>query len=926
MKILKASAGSGKTYRLANSYIDLLLKSPDRYAYRHILAVTFTNKATAEMKSRILKFLHKKAATDPKARLILSDILHDYSAFSISTIDKFFQQALKAFAREIGLLNSYQIDLDRKALIEESMDRILDSLSEDRPEMIGWIAQSMEDSLEKGEKFGFENSLYVTGSQLGSEQYRELAAKYGISAEESFGKRKLGNIRSVCRGIIDGFEKKALQEGAVKEKNGKIKIPAKKTLEANPVLADLFDKQYRLYVTAVKLYSTLPSLGLAGEFHKEFEDLLKEKNVMCLDESNTLLGRIIDGSDAPFVYEKLGVRYEHFLLDEFQDTSSIQWQNFLPLLKESESHDGESLIVGDVKQSIYRWRGSDWRLLSEGVKEQFPDASEEILDDNWRSCRTIVEFNNRFFKWLADKTGTQKIYSDVRQGIKTKDTLQEGEVKLSFTDDIPEVVLESIRKACEEQGAKYSDIAILVRNNTEGSTLAGFLIKEGIPVLSDESLKLKSAVSVRRAVSLLSYTDNPKNDIGAFLAKDFGLEFPRSYHSVTDMAEAVLRGLQAHDPELFAGETLFIQSFMDDLKNWVETNGNDLGRYLAHWKESDLSISSPADSSAVRILTIHKSKGLQFPYVIFPYAEKVDLYKHGSKWCRMDPGKSRLDDADGIYPVDLTEDCSTSLFSQAYNEERGLQIVDNLNIFYVAFTRAEKTLHVISKQPGPTLLKYIDKENFEFKRFSDMMFKFCGKNPEYREGRPYDFTKQPKDDDDSIPVTKFDFNYESYPLGSRLVPSTDAEEFFGDDGTTGAAASVRLMGVALHGILESIKTPSDTGSAVREAILDGILSEKEAEKALRLLEKRTQSHPEWFGPSLRILNEQAIFDSGNKECRPDRVIIDGDKLFVLDYKFGEHKDNYRLQVLHYMKLFRKMGWKSVRGAVWYVFDDIVEEV
>jgi len=924
MKIMKASAGSGKTFRLANSYIDLLLESDDRYAYRHILAVTFTNKATAEMKSRILKSLAKRAETEPKARQVLSDILHDYSAFSISTIDKFFQQALKAFAREIGLLSSYQIDLDRESLIQEAMDRILDSLTEDSKELLSWIQQSLDDSLSRGERYNFDKALYETGEQLGSEQHRQLAKEYGINDIEAFSKERLKEIRKKCRSIISDFEKRAADEGLPKPESGKIKIPGKKIMAANPALEDLFEKPYTIYNTAVKLDSFLLSLGLAREFYKEFDALLKEKNVMCLDESNTLLGRIIDGSDAPFVYEKLGVRFEHFLLDEFQDTSTVQWENFLPLLAEAESHKGKSLVVGDVKQSIYRWRGSDWRLLDKVIPQQFPKAETEVLENNWRSCRSIVEFNNRFFEWVATRIGYKDIYADVRQGIMTKDTEQTGEVKLSFRDDIQEAVLESITQALDKQGAGYGDIAVLVRGNADGSSLAAYLISKGIPVLSDDSLKLKSALTVRRAISLLSFAGNPNDETGSYLAKDLNITFPNVYHSIVDMAEAILRALKDHDPERFAGETLFIQTFMDDLQSWTQINGNDLGKYLSHWQDSNPSICSPAGNAAVRIITIHKSKGLQFPYVIFPYAEKVEFYKHDKKWCHLDGKGTELGIADGIYPVDLTEDCSSSLFSQAYEEEQGLQMIDNLNIFYVALTRAEKTLHIISKMPGKTILNSMDKEGAVFKRFSDLLYKFCGKNPEYREGCPYDFRKMPAEEKEEIEIKNF--SYESFPLGSRLVSSSDAEDFFSDDGQTGASASRRIEGVALHRVLSSVNKVDDLNQAIKDSVMNGELSESEAENAKNLLERRINSHPEWFEDCDEVLNEQTIFASDGREGRPDRVIIRNGKVTVLDYKFGTPKESYRFQILRYIKLFHQLGYKNVDGAVWYVRDDQVEIV
>ena len=351
MKVYKASAGSGKTYTLAHTYIDLL---KDELSYRHILAVTFTNKATAEMKERILEYLAK----DPAKRNQLTKILHDYSAFSISTIDKFFQQALKAFAREIGQVADYQVELERDTLINEAMDRILDSLTgeDSQKDILEWIRQNVSADLEKGEYPNIENSLHVMGVRLKNDERRQLRERYGVGDEE-FSRERLNTVRKNCRKIIKDFaaevKAEALELPVYDNKHAysqreayckavwykPIDAPAKSLAKEadGTAFMELFGEKYRIYRTALLVEQQIFSLGLAREFFAQFDVLVREKNVLCLDDSNTLLKRIISGSDAPFVYEKLGVRYEHFLLDEFQDTSNIQWENFLPLLKESDS-------------------------------------------------------------------------------------------------------------------------------------------------------------------------------------------------------------------------------------------------------------------------------------------------------------------------------------------------------------------------------------------------------------------------------------------------------------------------------------------------------------------------------------------------------------------------------------------------------------
>ena len=928
MKILKASAGSGKTFRLSKTYIDLLLSGSEPHPYRHILAVTFTNKATAEMKARILRDLSALARTDPKAQVLLTDLLHDYGAFSVSTIDRFFQQALKAFSREIGQFADYQIELDKETLIAETMDRILDSLTEDSKELLAWIRASLSDTLEQGRRYRIDEGLLEVGKLLKSDEHRELSERLGVDDREAFGKPRLERIRRECRAVMKDFSERAAALGFPVEK-GKPVSPEgrKKLIKASPELTELFGEPYRIYNTALILDSLLFQLGLAGEFYREFDALLKEKNLMCLDESNTILRDIIAGSDAPFVYEKLGVRYGSFLLDEFQDTSHIQWDNFLPLLREAASQQGGILIVGDVKQSIYRFRDSDWELLGGEVEREFPDAQTETMQCNWRSSRTVVGFNNRFFEYAAGQLGLSEIYADVHQTPKKEDA-QDGSVRVSFCDDQPAAVLASVQEARAAQ-AQWGDIAVLVRNKKEGAEIASYLIGQGIPVISDDSLLLKSSPVVRRLVSLLSCYENPDDRIGRFLADTLALEFPAEYHSLVDFCEQLLRALYEKDPASFDGQVLFIQAFMDDLQAWVQANGNNLRYYLKHWQEKDIYIGSPENASSVRILTIHKSKGLEFPYVIFPYAEKVSLYKAGVHWCPLDTARTPFSgEVAGIYPVSLGNAAEASLFDGSVQRERRQQLVDNLNLFYVALTRAEKSLHVIAKTPTKKCRDAVARGKAEFGNLSEVLFAFLRGQDEFRAGQAYDFSRlerKPSSDARDFPAA-----YPSYALQGRLAPSQEADDFFSDDGSVGVEASPRLRGIVLHDILSEVGVPADLDAAVDAAVRDGRLDAAGGASARALLRERIAAHPDWFpadpGPEVQVRNEQAVFDTDGTERRPDRVVTDGRRATVIDFKFGHEKEFYQWQLRRYARIYRQLGYELSGAYIWYVPEDKVVSV
>ena len=1058
LEIMKASAGSGKTYRLARKYISLLLQSKDRYAYRHILAVTFTNKATDEMKGRILKELHV-LATSPqesdyhdhfvpayfpsdsdlqkKAETVLSDMLHDYSAFAVSTIDRFFQQTLKAFSREIGQFASYQVELDKDSLVAESVDRILDSLTEEDSGLLSWLTDNVLEQIEQGGRYSMDANLLEMAKRLKSAQRQEVMEKSGVGADKEYPKEKLLEIREICRRIVSdfraavkdsarvaldiieqagvnpaesnrGFMKKLYQYSELedgdaievlpetftskaldheqwfaKTKAAKLKPLVYPFLEA-PLedFCALFDKEFKVYNTAQILDGQLYGLGVASELDKAFKELMKEKNVLCIDDSNTILRDIIDGSDAPFVYEKLGVRYEHFLLDEFQDTAGVQWSNFSPLLHESESKGGESLIVGDVKQSIYRWRGSDWKLLNDIVPDEFEGHKEEVLDTNYRSLANVVNFNNLFFKSAAaildrmngfEKDGPMSvIYSDVRQ-MTGKKSSAKGSVSLTFCpkEDELKKVLEAVHEA-QANGASLSEIAVLVRSNAIGEDVSMYLIDNDIPVITDDSLRVKSSITMRRLVSLMSFADNPQDTVNGYLAESLDIALPRECGSLVDMVEALFRELKTKDADgLWKGEALHIQSFMDHVQEYVSMNGNCLRGFLKYWDGENPSICSPSSGESVRVMTIHKSKGLDFPYVIIPFAENINLYKAGSYWCVPELEGTPLDGvADGVYDVTLSKASEDTLFAEDYRKENFLQQVDNINTIYVAMTRAALGMHIIAKTPSAKCLKAVEAgDTTQFADFSQMLYWFasasCGGDVPGNEELLPPFTVARTAAEDGAErfdagdmvcfgehrkhgneTATFDISgHDELPSialnpqpgdsdedvreRGRLKFTADALDFFSKDGETGVSASNRIKGVVLHDILAHVNVPEDLEGAVRQAVQAGELTGSEADEAYGLLSERIAAAADrgWFPSDAdRILNEASLIDTDGQICRPDRVVIADGKVIIIDYKFGEHHRIYERQLKKYAGIWSRLGYEDVTSYLWYVHTDEVVKV
>ena len=929
INIFKASAGSGKTHTLSKTYLDLLLKADSKTAYRNILAVTFTNKATEEMKERILRDLAEDGKTNPRAREILINLLHDYGSFSVSTIDKFFQQALRAFSRELGSSGNYQIELDKASLTKEAMDRVLDDLTEKDKDLLGWFTKQLETALDNGESFHLESSLY------------EMAEEFGdVNEKFTYDKKKLTELKARCKEIVDTFHKDVYENalcidtttwgktaakglaqyaGAQTKYKDSVKAANATTLaklaetagcEAMYALMNPQGRRWKEYRTARMVEKVIFTLGLAEEFYSKLAIIEEEKGVISLDESTSLLRDIIDGSDAPFIYEKLGVRFNHFLLDEFQDTSVVQWENFKPLLANSVSEGYSNIIVGDVKQSIYRWRNSDWNLLDKEIEESFEGKVNVItLKENWRSTQSIVNFNNEFFTFAADNLGLSTIYADVKQEVKVEDS-QEGCVTVDFCEDELEMIDGYIEQAVAA-GAKMSDMAILLRTNGEGKKVAEYLLSKGYSVISDDSLDLKSSLIIRKIVSYLHSLCNNSDSLNTYLSESLEIDSEREYHSLLDLVDGVIKDLSETHPDEIKGQTLFIQSFMDDILEWTSIHGNDLRQYLKHWEESKIAISSPNDPNAIRITTVHKSKGLAFPIVIFPFAEKVGLFKEDTLWCHLDSDAEMGESFNSIFPVVLGKSSGDSFFSESLKNEMEMQRIDNLNIFYVCLTRARKEMHIIAKNPPKSLIDGKSSPN----DLSQLLYLYCEQNG-YTFGSPYRWNEASKKEDSEI--EEFDAEYETYGMNPeacsrRFVASSDAWDYFSEEGI---GQSKRLRGIEQHALLSRIRTSDDAPEVLRSI----------EPQTRELLLERISAHSEWFSPELKTLNEVAIIDSFGNTNRPDRVLVDEEgRVTVIDFKFGEEDEKYSGQVRRYMRLFREMGYGEVSGYIWYVpIDKIIQ--
>ena len=1015
-EIVKASAGSGKTFTLAREYIRLLLQKKNvnsKDAHRHILAVTFTNKATGEMKSRIIKELDI-LARDPlrsdhreylmqecgmesarelsqKAESALSSILNDYGGFSVSTIDRFFQQALRAFAREAGHVDEYQVELDKASLVSESVDRLLDSLSEGDRDLLKWLSESSISGLEMGDGYHLEKSLGDFAKEYTRDTYSYAEKENGIDRKAAFSEENLRSLTRICNEVRRSYENRlhalakdladhldccigvnsylakyvarlqaykdgeklspsavwlrVLADGSAAFLKKGLQIYGQDEFDRVKALAMRIEYLDREKNTAEILRSQVALFRVADALDREFEALLKEKNVLSLDDTNKILHDIIGGTDAPFIYEKLGVRYNNFLLDEFQDTSRVQWENFRPLLANSISEACFNLIVGDVKQSIYRWRNADWSILDSGVERDLKTHFTHPLSGNHRSLGSIVDFNNAFFKTFAGKLDSRlealgaklperrisDIYSDVCQNVCRK-CGGCGGVSLTICgkEMTGNEVIATVKEAHDKRKYAYKDIYVIVRTNAEGADIASLLIGEGIPVVSNDSLRISSGRTVRIIVSQLYRLDNSHDRINTWYAPD---EFdPASIRGCKSLTETVCRMLEDMDPEETDKDSLYVLAFLDLVRDFSSRNGNSLHSFLEFWSEEGIgrNISTPEGSDAVTVITIHKVKGLSAPVTIIPVPGKALLVPgREMSWECPDMSGTPFGAArKALYNVKLSDSLGNTFFRDGYAGKLHTIYVDAINLWYVAFTRAREEMHIISPAPSKEIKELSHGEWGNFKTVPDVIYLYARDSGAQVMTTEEDSTRflfgelapKAREEKAENAVGQFRLSYNgSVPLMRRgnLKIKSDADEFFSSDCRTG----LRKRGIILHGIMQRIGTAEDLKKAVDNAVMSGLLSDEESSGVEDMLRAALESVSGrgWFSPGSGLrLDEREIADRDGRLYRPDRVLVDGDKATVIDYKFGEEDERYLRQIRKYASLYRSLGCREVRSYVWYV--------
>lgn len=1073
--VYKASAGSGKTFTLAVQYIRQLIEDP--YSYRRILAVTFTNKATTEMKERILSQLYGIASslkssdgylkeimkTSDKsvdeirkaADTALKNIIHDYSRFRIETIDSFFQSVMRNLARELELGANMTIELNNGDVLSDAVDSMIEKLDRMSPTLY-WLLEYIEERIADDKRWNVSSEIKGFGRNIFDEAYIEK----GVTLREKLKDTKFipqyrkklqekresildtmkgfnehfqeilkanglnpTDLKNGARGIASYFNKIASGKLSDDVRNATVEkclegaenwttktSPYKSTIIslADQVLIQILNDAENTRMTSNKVLNScdmslryLNNLQLLMRIDSEVREQNLNHNRFLLSDTNALLHSIIREGDASFVYEKIGTTIDTVMIDEFQDTSRMQWENFHLLLEESLAQKEGSMIVGDIKQSIYRWRNGDWKILAGLDKDRSFRLNSRTLDTNWRSEANIIAFNNDIFtsacrvlneRYKSDEgedcTQLLDAYSDVCQ--KTSKDTKEGYVKISFlknseehpyTDTTMELLAEEV-DSLVKKGVRVNDIAILVRKNKSIPAIADYFDKNTpYQVVSDEAFRLDASLAVCMLIDGLRYISEPTdriacarlavayqkeilkkdvdyntvllNSVEDYLPAEFRLMLPEM--SLMPLYELLEKLFVIFRMDMIEEQDAYLCAFYDSVTEYMQNNSSELTSFLTYWNETLYAKTIPSgEISGIRILSIHKSKGLEYHTVLLPFCDwkmENETFNH-MLWCRIndaDADKEPFCELD-LTPVNYSSAMAESYFSDSYREERLQLWVDNLNLLYVAFTRACKNLIVWCKDEQKDTVSRLLRESIDSMKDIKMICNMAELDEEeedleendepivYEYGEICISGEKKKSDSTNRLVAipeAVNVKIESLETEIDFKQSNRSADFIrGDEDEEENLRSQYIrQGQLLHTLFASINTREDLPSAIERLLFEGVIESAEKAEEIRKVAERALSLEEvkdWYSGEWTLYNECSIIyndEQGKMQTRrPDRVMMKDDEVVVVDFKFGKKKPEYSTQVREYMSLLSEMGYADIKGYIWYVYSGELENV
>lgn len=1036
--IYNASAGSGKTYTLSKEYIKILLNSPSNEAYRKILAITFTNKAVEEMKSRIMFYLieFSKGNTSDKAidllrdiaretglsiatikdksKIIIKSIIHNYTAFDISTIDRFTLKIIKSFSHELNIPLDFDISLETDLLMQEAIETVISKAGEDE-ELTKLLLDFSRNKTDDDKNWDITYDLLKASSLLTNEDNKhELkdfenktindfieAKKIIIEQIENFKKKASALAQEILSTVnengiaLESFSRKTFPNHILKIVEGSLtvsdinkfteinQVQVNKTAKDKDIIESILPKLLEKLQLAYKEYQyiflleafnkNIYPLSLLNSINKEFRKIQTDQNILSISEFNEIINNEIQNQPAPFIYEKMGDRYRHFFIDEFQDTSVLQWKNLIPLVdnalsSEDDGVKGSLLLVGDPKQAIYRWRGGKAEQFIDLSKGKNPFSNKDKvtinLETNYRSYSEVIDFNNSFFKYISSKLENPD-YVDLylNKSYQNKTDKNGGYVNVSFIntsdnsmseeeedDDKNTKYLKQTLVTIEKvlnNGFQYKDIVLLTRTKSNGVLLANYLTENEIPILSSETLLIQNATEVKLIINVLKYINN-KYDVDAkfnllyYVGKY--LQNKEAIHEIIQQnlhisEEQLKKSLEKYnviiDFKVCRKKSLYevveiivsafikqkannsyVQYFLDLVLERHIKAQSSIADFIDYWERTGYkkSIPSPEGNNAIRIMTIHKSKGLEFPVVIYPFAnDNYSINNRNKLWIplkneNINFNKVLIDNKKDV----LNYNNDANIIYQEKNQE---EILDNINVLYVAFTRAVEQLYVIAEirinKDGSlpnTLSSNIIEYLQRYKNFNETQL-------EYEFGSPIKVSKKDKviSNLDEIQVVQKKIKTSAIKIAQKEAImwgtiQADAIEF----------------GNTLHEILSYVKTKEDISRAITISIEKGLIKQSEVDMIEEVIISIV-THSElqkFFAHDAEIYNERSIIDENKITLIPDRISILNNKAYLLDYKTGTPKESHKHQIEKYQTVLEKMGYKVKEKTLVYLGENL----
>ena len=1045
--IYDASAGSGKTYTLTKEYLKILFLASNDDSYRKILAITFTNKAVEEMKNRIVSSLYEFsidttsekamellkdvsnetklsiATLKDKSKAIIKNIIHNYAAFDISTIDKFTHKVIRTFAQDLNLPPNFEVSLETDSLLQEAIDLVISKAGDDVG-LTKLLIEFSKDRTDDDKNWDISAELLKVAQLItnenNSEEIKEMSEKsiddFGIvkkklqeeiknlKAETSeAGKRIKAFIESNGASLssfpkyfndhlnnIESNQLKDTQKKYFSPDDIKILKSAKDVAIVESIIDEIVSQLKSIYdkLGKVAMYEAflqnLNPLSLLNTIYQEFKQIQEEQNLVSISDFNRIIHNEIQNQPAPFIYERLGEKYRHYFIDEFQDTSVMQWQNLIPLIDNALSGEddfgnpGTLMLVGDPKQAIYRWRGGKAEQFIDLAKEDkkhnpFSNKDKETLrlGTNYRSFSEVIQFNNAFFKQLSDKFQNEdykNLYENLsHQEINSK---KGGYVNLSFIEvpeDETEVegfdsdndsisvkdkfylnqTLRTIEK-CVANGFEYKDIVLLTRTKAPGIKLANFLTENIVPILSSETLLIQNATEVKLLIALLRYLKNPKDDESKvyflyFIAKYLQNELEihdfivATKDKSSEELETYLKSIgieisfkNCKKKSLYEAVEILIATFLNDkvntsylqyfldlvLEKDVKSQSS-IADFLEYWDKIGYqkSIPSPEGTNAVRIMTIHKSKGLEFPVVIFPFAEESLSSNHRETiWLPIDDSNINLSKAlvNKKNDVENYGNEAKAIYQNKTQEET----LDTINILYVALTRAEEQLFVISRKLKQNKQgKYPNNLATYFIEFLQNSGKFEENKLEYEFGNPIRIStnKLHEGKNNQIGIVTHKLNPKNIKIAQResLMWGTVQQDAI-------------TFGNILHEIMAFVQTKKNVDLAIQKATESGLITFSQ-QNFFKDKIQNIVNHPElleFFDAEAKVFNEQTIIKKATKTIKPDRVVLKDNQAYLLDYKTGEKHKKHITQLQEYELALQEMNFQVVKKVLIYIGENI----